>query len=185
MIPTIHFWVNDLTSLWERAMRDWLVLAATLVATGVQAEPSPTVTKLIGQPVSMFEFGVIQLDAALRKDFEPQGYNSAVVYSWQENRIFIEVYLDAKSTFNPDLECPTGMSLFRNWGFVTDGAPTFPEGTRYSSYFVPRTFSIDTLSGARAELDRLFVVRLHMMKPDKQWLICGGPVLGTSYSVEK
>src|SRR2546427_13041601 len=92
------------------------ILLLFYLASQSYAEPSPTVRKLMNEPVSLFEYGLYKLEKRLESiDFsdEHYGYNnpenrllsqpkstsSEVYYEWGRNRIIIR--LDSTPE-NPD-----------------------------------------------------------------------------------
>ena len=172
-----------------------MVLAVTLGIGPVQSEPGPTVTYLLNENASLFDFGMLQLSEHLRllgekiqsKNPKFSDLHVIALYNWDDNRINITaIIVDIKDKIIGVDDCRAILREIRDdAGYDTSNsklsgfAETVFGSTSYSSYFhhsdYQRTSEPKNLN---QELDKIFRVEVELGK-----IKCNGPLVGSDVFV--
>jgi hypothetical protein len=169
------------------------------------AEPTETVRKLMGQPTSLFSFGLykLRLDLISRYDNRrglemkaplsgTMSYGSSATYDWDRNRIQVNLYrwnVDP-SGWDFEEECKQVVASLRNQAMI-DGNTGHPQQalqqSAFASDFLPEGYSTKALSDSSgSEIDAIIELNVRFTTADFHGSFeCTAPLLGTSFSVVK
>ena len=90
-----------------------LIVAAVLIPRIATAEPTPTVNWLMGEPMSLFDWGVYKTDKrlgelrAFKNVFTSTFMTGSAEYEWRSNRLRLRVLLEGQGT---DAECTENLA---------------------------------------------------------------------------
>jgi hypothetical protein len=158
------------------------------------AEPSPSISKLMSEPVSLLTFGQVRMemmvDARLEKfSFTPPlfgkpSYSRLVAYNWDRNEINVVLFgTETMPTgWNYEEECRQTIDMLRQLAWVdrTTGKATASNGVSlFASQFGQIGYTNETLENLQRELDKTFSLQV----TTAGGLTCYAPLLGTGYSV--
>lgn len=160
-----------------------MALAATVAMSSLtHAEPGPTATKLMNEPVTVFHYGINRLSDKLDAEFEQHPSN--VFYDWQKNRIIITFYLrkageEEAEKVGIDEACRTFFTMIRQYAYLNEKGEAYDkEGSRMAQYFLPIGYTNNVLEGIGKEIDQMIVVNFRVLKRNYS-----APLLGTGFSV--
>ena len=163
-------------------------------ATPSVAEPSPSISKLMSEPVSLLTFGQVRMemmvDARLEKFnftsplFGQPSYSRLVAYNWDRNEINVVLFGNETMPAGWDYEeeCRQTIDMLRQLAWVdrTTGKPKASTGVSlFASQFGQLGYTNESLENLQRELDKTFSLQV----TTASGLDCFAPLLGTGYSV--
>lgn len=184
----------------------WAVALAALTAHPVYSEPSQSLRTLMNTPVSLFSFGIFQLQTQLRRAMletsgrmsglppDNQKFEPEVEYNWDRNQLIVNIYdfrSDADKKQDSEEECRSVMAAIREFfGINPETGKLYHEGLKSSylnQYFIPLGYSMNTMNDKLfSELDANTMIALHNPRPTGAGgFDCEGQLLDTGYSVKK
>jgi hypothetical protein len=157
-----------------------------------QAEPSSNMKYLMNKPISIMDWGLINIDLQLRKLTdktyahelkEAQIIAPSVIYNRGTNRIIIHIGIGGANTKEQAKEwCKSTVDKIRSMFFINldTGKPYSVNGALYF-YFTHVGYSKKSEpKGLSEELDNITVIKVEVIYQNSKSLICEAPLLGTS-----
>lgn len=153
------------------------------------AEPSPTTTFLMKEPVSAFSYGLDKIDKHLEKAFSGTLVPiTSVYYDWDLDRIILKIncFSNCGGYTANEIDCATMVEKVRNWGCVyngkgrQDGTSCFSTNFRHGGYT-----TLNRPRDVEQTMDQKFVIRIHFSNASESKLYCEAPLIGTNYSIVK
>ena len=179
-----------------------LALFALALAAPAIADPSDTVLKFMGQPVSLFSSGMDKLAeemdeiaSTLKLEYEWRDTDGKVEFDWATSQIRLGVilYTDNDPSKLED-QCKTAIERVRTVGGLNvetgkpDDNPLAPSPfSHYATLFLPTGYNLKSMSVEDAKaLDALMLITVSIisLNDDTKKLVCTAPLLGTKYTVE-
>lgn len=163
-----------------------LIGVLTISATA-RAEPTPTVSRLMSEPVSAFTFGLYRLDVRLTALSASKQLNAIMVvdYKWDENRIQVSaIKLDSARSDAKEF-CGKIIAILRaDAGWYAAEKGFFGGVTQKYSFwadvFAPIGYERKTLPPETlAEIDKIFELKAHTLGPNSR-IECVGPLLSNN-----
>ena len=157
----------------------WLILMAICLVTSISyAQPDSTVKYLMDETVTMFDFGLYQLEQQLDKTVDKQlVWITKTNYNWQENRV--EMLFITHNMAN----IQTRADMQKACQGLVDQIRTLVDGALLKRVFSHRGFTKSTapkdIGSSIAELSHIIV---HGYYKDGKKLLCNAPLEGTEVS---
>jgi hypothetical protein len=173
-------------------MRTIIFVACILCASTVQADPSPSVRYLMGESVSLFEWGIFRLEARVDRftwdGLDIKNQFAHVGYDWPKNqlRVRLVVYPRYQSLQRTTARRVCGSlvqqmkSLFgaaHGFEFLrdTDGIGTFFRHQHFDKADVPNTLDMDLEAITSLEVD--VMVSKNDQSPFQEAISCSSELL--------
>jgi len=154
------------------------------------AEPSSNMHYLMNEPVSMMDWGLLNIDRSLQADGRLSKYgNTITYYDWDKNRIIIDMAITGATSKEQAKEwCRDIVSQIRTFLGINerDGKPFFSRSYLYN-YFSHEGFHKNTEpEGLDKELDIIAIIQVRILyKGNAESVKCEAPLLGTSIMFEE
>ena len=180
-----------------------LVFASILSGRGTgNCEPSPAFQTLINEPVSLFSFGMFQLNNELHRAIlevgampelppDHQKFEAGVQYNWDKSQLTITIYdfrSEADKEQDPEQDCRPVLAAVRDFLMVDNKTGKARlKSSSLKDYFSPDGYSMTALNDKLfSELDANTVIAFHYTAPGVAGgFSCEGQLLDTGYSVKK
>ena len=184
-----------------------LAFSLTMVGAGLShAEPGVTVSRLMNTPISLFSFGIYQLDREIEHLLQggdglplssplPDHYKyfQKVVFDWDRNQLVITAEaIRGAAVTRPDSEeeCRQVLGAIRTFlgVYSVSGRPLDGKSSNLKYYFSPQGYSLDWQNEKMSkELDSNTLVAFEDIIPGegKMPFRCEGELVGTGFSIKK
>jgi len=169
-----------------------MILASLLsmLTSAAEAEPGPSVERLMSEPMSLFSFGLYRTELSVRDIFEraPGLLGESphiffhVNYDWDQDKIIISAnILSASEVSRNEMKrlCETALGAIREDAGIVYGT-MIGKTTIYAEYFTPLGFSRSSITAAAAEIDGMLFFQMRTKE-----LSCDAPVVGDGYAITK
>ena len=163
-----------------------IVFLCFAVTSQLHAEPDPIGRYLMSKEVSLFSFGLHQLDEFIEKLETEHAADFWAVYVWDENRIRLWALSLRQAAATKD-KCTELMQAIRAHGGVDPdtGKTYFDEDSAYSRFFQPIGYGNKAEpENLRQKMDQIFVVHVRVNDKSGNQIYCKGLLLSNKVFIE-
>ena len=153
------------------------------VTSQLHAEPGPIGRYLMSKEVSLFSFGLFQLDGYMKRlmTTEPTARFWAE-YVWDENRIHLWALSHRRQVAATKDNCTQLMRTIRIHG---GAVPAEGESSAYSWFFRPIGYVVkDEPENLLQKLDQIFEIHVRILDKSGNKIYCKGPLLSNKVFIE-
>ncbi len=157
------------------------------VTSQLHAEPGPIGRYLMSKEVSLFSFGLFQLERFIKELETEHAATFWAAYAWDENRIRLWALSPCKQVAATKDKCTELMRAIRQKGWVNadTGKPFLDEGSTYSGFFQPIGHGEkDEPEKLRQKLDQIFEVHVRIEEKSGNKIYCKGPLLSNKVFID-
>ncbi len=157
------------------------------VTSQLHAEPGPIGRYLMSKEVSLFSFGLFQLDLFIKELETEHAAGFWAGYVWDKNRIRLWALSVERQVAPTKDDCTELMRAIREHGLVNpnSGKLYLDEGSRYSGFFQPIGYVLkDEPENLRQKLEQIFEVHVRIHDKSGNNIYCKGPLLSNKVFIE-
>ena len=157
------------------------------VTSQLHAEPGPIGRYLMSKEVSLFSFGLFQLERFIKELETEHDAKFWAKYIWDENRIHLWALSYERQIAATKDECTELMRAIRKHGFVNPdtGKLYLDDGSTYSGFFQPIGYILkDEPENLRQKLDQIFEVHVRIEDKSGNKIHCTGPLISNKVFIE-
>ncbi|MGI9489332.1 MAG: hypothetical protein ACR2RF_26280 [Geminicoccaceae bacterium] len=164
-----------------------ITICLLMLGSPLSADPGPVGTYLMNKEVSLFSFGLFQLDNNLNDLSEEHAANFSATYDWDANRILLNAYSHG-ATLPTTENCRLLVEAIRTNGWVSTftGEPWLSY-SRYANFFAPIGFeNANAPDDWASRLDQIFLIKISLWRDqadDEPEVRCEGSLLSTDVLV--
>ncbi len=157
------------------------------VTSQLHAEPGPIGRYLMSKEVSLFSFGLFQLDLFIKELETEHAANFWAIYVWDKNRIQLWALSHRRQVAATKDKCTQLMRAIREHGLVNpnSGKLYLDDGSTYSGFFQPIGYTLeDEPEKLRQKLDKIFEVHVSISDKPGSNIYCKGPLISNKVFIE-